>query len=121
VLTEYQQAQAQAMNEESPLSLVIQMAQSLGWMVYHQRPMRTQSGEWRTGVQGDKGFPDLVLTNGTKLLFIELKSETGDLRIDQERWIKQLRSSHYKKGVLVWRPSSWFGGEIESILSGKGE
>ena len=120
-LTEYQLLRRKEMSEEELLACIIKTAHLFGWLACHQRPMRTKDGEWRTGVQGDKGFPDIVLVNETKLLIIEAKSEIGKLALEQEEWIRRLRLAHYKNGVLVLRPSDWFSGKIESILSGEGE
>jgi hypothetical protein len=56
-------------------------------------------------MQGDKGFPDLVLAKQRRVIFAELKSATGKLSQDQEDWMTELESpvggSHE---TYVWRP-----------------
>ena len=114
-----EQLLASEMSEADLQDCVIAMAKSLGWRVHAERAAINQRGKWSTPIQGDEGYPDLTLTNETRLLFVELKSENGKLTPGQEEWIRLLRSSHVKSFVYVWRPSQWFSGEIERILRGK--
>jgi len=51
---------ARAMTEQQLLDAIVQAAKLHGWMVAHFRPALTAKG-WRTPMQGDPGFPDLVL------------------------------------------------------------
>lgn len=96
---------------------VIQLAQLCGWRVAHFRPAMNAKGEWRTPVAADgAGFPDLVLVRGHKLLFRELKTETGSLTVLQERWGEELRLAGADWGV--WRPSDW--PVIEQLLKRRG-
>jgi len=83
---------------------VVDLARLCGWFVHAERPARTNDG-WRTPIQGDAGFPDLVLTRGKRVLFVELKSATGRLSQAQRRWLIALRSSG--ADVHVWRPYDW--------------
>ena len=81
---------AKAMSEEDLLTCCINLAQLLGWRVAHFRPARTAKG-WRTAMQGDTGFPDLVLVEPRDrwmrpIMWVELKSEKGTLSPDQEAW-----------------------------------
>ena len=87
---------------------------------------------WRTPVSADgKGFPDMVMVKPPRLIFAELKSETGKLTKEQEDWIKLLilvaedniKFSH-EAGIpipicrtieiYIWRPSQF--DEIVRIL-----
>ena len=81
--------EAKAKTEAQFLREVIEMAQGFGWLVSHQRPAWTEKG-WRTAIQGDPGFPDLVLTRphpqAPRLLLIELKTERGKLTPAQQEW-----------------------------------
>ena len=52
------------------------------------------------------GFPDLVIV-GSRVLFVELKTETGRLRPEQEVWLDRLRKATGDSAVAVWRPSDW--------------
>lgn len=84
---------------------VIELAHLLGWRVAHFRPAWTNKG-WRTPVQGDgKGFPDLVMVKGERLIFAELKSETGRMTPEQDAWHDALRPT----GALmaVFYPRHW--------------
>lgn len=82
---------------------VIGLAKLLGWRVYHTRDSRGS----------DSGFPDLVLVRRGRLIFAELKTDTGKLRPVQEAWLTDLLET--KAEVYLWRPSCW--GEIERVLS----
>ena len=122
---------------------VIQLAQHCGYKVAHFRPAMvkcktcrgrgcrrcTNTGmSWRTAVEGDgKGFVDLVMVHRKKarLIFAELKSETGKVDDDQNDWIECLLAvsdrlrkygSHLEVIVHVWKPSDI--ANIEQILKG---
>jgi hypothetical protein len=90
---------------------VVQLAKTLGWRVAHFRPAQTKHG-WRTAMQGDKGFPDLVLAKDGRVIFAELKSDTGKLGKDQSEWLDELgRDMATEVEVYVWRPANldWIG------------
>lgn len=83
---------------------VIALAQYLGWRVAHFRPAMNARGEWRTAVAGDgAGFPDLVLVRD-RVLFVELKTDTGKLEPEQRAWRDALQKA---EGVTwhLWSPS----------------
>src|SRR5262249_59570231 len=62
---------------------VIALAKLHAWTVCHFRAARTRHS-WRTPVQGDgKGWPDLVLLKGQRVLWVELKTASGRLTPDQ--------------------------------------
>lgn len=79
------------------------LAPMLGWRVLHLRPARTKHG-WRTPVEGDlgKGWPDLVLVRRDRVIFAELKSDTGKLTEEQRDVLGALQSAGME--VYVWRP-----------------
>jgi hypothetical protein len=88
---------------------VVEVARMLHWRVAHFRPAMTRHG-WRTPVQGDKGFPDLVLVRGPgwgrtapRVIFAELKSETGRVTPEQHDWLVELEAAGAE--VYVWQPS----------------
>lgn len=90
---------------------VIDLAHLNGWLVAHFRPARTKDG-WRTPVAADgKGFPDLVLARSGRVLFAELKSDSGRLSVEQQRWLNELRgatpSQRGTHSVHVWRPKDF--------------
>lgn len=91
---------------------IIDLAHLYGWRVAHFRPAQNARGDHRTPVAGDgKGFPDLVLVRD-RVLFIELKTSTGQLTRDQLDWGGAL----LKAGATWarWRPEDW--PDIEAAL-----
>lgn len=92
------------MTEAQFLGAVIALAKHTGWVVAHFRPARTEKG-WRTPVSADgQGFPDLVLSKPPRLIFAELKSESGRLTQEQQIWLDKLRVN---QEVYVWKPRDW--------------
>jgi len=89
------------LTEKAFLGMVVQLARLHGWLVMHQRPARTRGG-WRTAVQGDPGFPDLVLLRDGVLIVAELKADDGLLTAAQKRWLEAFRAAGIGGGV--WRP-----------------
>ena len=84
---------------------VIEMAHAYGWLVHHTRPAGTATG-WRTPIQGDAGFPDLVLARGGQVIIAELKRERGELTAAQGRWLAYLGPIQWPGfQACVWRPS----------------
>ena len=102
------------MTERQLQDAVIDMAKIFNWLVMHQRPARTERG-WRTAIQGDPGFPDLVMVRGARLIFAELKSAKGRVDFHQATWLNRL---NLVPGVeqFCWRPEDWTSGTIEEIL-----
>ena len=86
---------------------VIDFAELHQWRVWHIADSRRQV---RPGVfVGDTrfaGFPDLTMVRGQRLIFAELKSETGRIRPAQRQTLDLLRAV---PGVQagIWRPSDW--------------
>ena len=90
---------------------VVDLARLLGWRVAHFRAARPGQG-WRTPVSADgEGFVDLVLARD-RVMFVELKSDTGTLRPAQREWLIALRAAGAE--VHVWKPSLW--PEVEATL-----
>lgn len=73
---------------------VIAEAKRCGWKHYHTRNSRKSVA----------GFPDLVLV-GRRVIFAELKAESGRLTADQLGWLEALRDAGAE--VYTWRPSDW--------------
>jgi hypothetical protein len=85
--------------------MVIDLARWAGFLHFHDNdPRRNRAG-----------FPDLVLIHTTtgRLIFIELKSEKGKLRPEQDVWLTHLGVHHE---VYVWRPQHWETGLIRRVL-----
>lgn len=85
---------------------VVDLARLLGWKVY-----RT----W-TSIHSPAGFPDLTMVRGDRLIFAELKSDTGKLSEKQADWIEALRETG-KAQVFLWRPEQLE--EIAEVLQGR--
>lgn len=97
-----------ALSERELQQRIIDLAQLCGWRVAHFRPARTDKG-WRTPMQGNKGFPDLVLARRGEVIIAELKSDKGKMSADQEEWATAIGAR-----FVLWRPRDW--NEIQSIL-----
>src|SRR5262245_41255878 len=91
--------------ETSLLLAILDYAYLRGWLVMHQRPGRLKGGTWRTAIQGDPGFPDLVLCRGTRLVVAELKSSKGTTSEPQRLWLNALQNTGAE--VFLWRPEDW--------------
>ena len=79
------------MTEKQFQSKVITLAKTLGWKMYHTYDSR----------RSEPGFPDLVLVKN-KVLFRELKTDTGKLRTEQKEWGDALTAAGCD--FKVWRP-----------------
>ena len=79
--------------EKQFMAAVVEMAQMLGWLVYHTHDSRSS----------EAGFPDIVCVRRDRVLFIELKTEKGRLSEAQERWLSALGLAG--ADVHCWRPS----------------
>lgn len=103
---DYRALQAKAMSERQLQDQVIALAERMGFIVYHTHDSR----------RSQKGFPDLVLVHPKqrRVLWRELKSETGTTTPEQKAWISTL--SLVGEDVDVWRPRDWMGGRIENEL-----
>lgn len=89
---------------------VIDLAQTVGWLVAHFHDSRRQVTRKGTGERfwvGDQdavGFPDLVLVRD-RVVYAELKREKGRLRPEQIAWQAALLAAGAEHHV--WRPSDW--------------
>lgn len=84
-----------AITEKAWQRQVIELAQLLGWKVYHT---------WNS-IHSAKGFPDLVLVR-ERVIFAELKSEKGRVSDEQRQWIDALHQAA-KVEVYCWKPSDF--------------
>ena len=93
-------------SEEILQDSIVALAKLLGYLHYHTHDSRRSPG----------GFPDLVLVHvktGT-VLWIECKSEDGELSDDQKKWGTALVAGHARYYIL--RPRDWADGTVEAIL-----
>lgn len=96
---------------------IIDLAHTLGWRVAHFRAARVKRGGrevYETPVAADgKGFPDLVLVRD-RVIFAELKSDTGGIRPDQLLWMEALQIARAE--WHLWLPPDWTSGRVEQVL-----
>ena len=80
------------MTEKQFQSKILKIAKQFGWIAYHTYDSRRSA----------PGFPDIVLVKD-RVLFRELKTDTGRISPAQNDWGKALLEANadYK----VWRPS----------------
>lgn len=90
---------------------IVHHARSCGWMVHAERPATRQSGAWSTPIQGDRGWPDLVLCHPERRLFgiVELKRKPNTVDPDQQRWLDALAACGIH--AAVW----WVPEELDAI------
>ena len=81
---------------------IIELAQKLGWYVHHDHDSRKL--DWRSY----PGFPDLMMVHPSRpeALWIEVKSQKGNLTPYQRQWLDMLDSAH-PGCAFVARPSDW--------------
>lgn len=84
---------------------IVEAAKLLGYLVHAERPAQRQSGRWSTAIQGDAGFPDLVMVHPIQgvLVFAELKRKPNDLTAAQQLWRAGLQIANVGCHV-VWVP-----------------
>ena len=94
------------MTEREFQRAVVELARLMGWRVHHTRPALTQRGRWLTPIQGDAGFPDLVLCRPPRLIVAELKRVGGQPTPAQRGWREALQAC---AGVecYLWTPNDW--------------
>jgi len=82
--------------------IIIGVAKRYGWLIHHDLPAQSSRGHWATHVQGDVGFPDLVLLHPVsgKLYIVELKSDKGKLTPGQKRWLMAFENAGIYNTVL---------------------
>ncbi len=84
---------------------VIELAELTGWLVYHTYDSR----------RSQAGFPDLVMIRAPRIIFAELKSADGKIRLEQQMWLDELRKCAGVETYL-WRPDD--SDQIEWTLKG---
>lgn len=87
--------QTAVITEEQWQSQVLQLARLLKYRCYHTHDSR----------RSEPGFPDLVMVRGKRVIFAELKRETGRLTPSQHAWLRSL--SEAGQEAYVWRPSDF--------------
>ena len=100
------------LSEKDFLQQVVALAEIRHWDWLHLRPGMTQHS-WRTPISGPlgKGWPDLMLVRGERILFAELKRDGAKPSPEQVEVLGILSGA---AEVAVWTPLSW--PEIERVL-----
>lgn len=84
------------------------LANLRGWDWLHIQRALNERGYWRTPITGSlgRGWPDLVLVRGSRLLFVELKARYGKPTGLQQEVLGVLGAIPCAE-VYVWRPTDW--------------
>jgi uncharacterized membrane protein (DUF2068 family) len=103
------------MTEQQFTNELLKWAKAYRWRAFH---VRNSGFGGNTQVQGDKGFPDLVLIRGARLLVAELKvakagTKAGDAKPEQLVWLEMFKQVGAE--TYTWHPQQW--SEILAILS----
>lgn len=94
-----------SITEATVQAQVERLATLHGWLWWHapdNRPITTTRGH-RYVQDVRAGFPDLILTRGTRGIALELKRQTGRVKPEQVTWLLALQAAGFE--VAVVRPS----------------
>mgnify|MGYP001585300537 FL=1 len=105
-VAEYRDLLPPAVSHKAWQRTVLATARQFGWKPYWT---------WYS-VHSPAGFPDLVLVRLDRLVFAELKTETGKITPAQQEWLDILEplAQEGRIEVYVWRPSQFE--EVATIL-----
>lgn len=103
---QYRAALAATMTEASLLERIRAACRTTGVLIYHTHNSR----------RSERGFPDLVIVLGDRVLYRELKAARGRLTPQQRTWLDRLTAAGADAGV--WRPMDWLDGTIPEALTG---
>lgn len=79
---------------------IIAAAALHGWLVHAERASQRKDGGWETAIQGNAGWPDIVLVREGTLLIRELKRLPNKPTPEQNRWLDALRACGVDADVL---------------------
>lgn len=94
--------------EQAFLHRIIDLAKLRRYRIVHFRPAMTARGAWVTRMDGDAGFPDLVLLRPPRLIFAEVKRSLKGRQTTPEQaiWLAQLGAVPGVESYL-WTPEGW--------------
>jgi hypothetical protein len=108
------------MPERTLQDRVVDRAKRRGWKVAHAGKGwvgNAETGEGQFITPMSPGWPDLTLAKpGNRLIFMELKKETGVVSEDQVVWLQLLNQTG--NVAVVIRPSDLRMGRVNAILTG---
>jgi hypothetical protein len=115
----------QRITETQLQTAILDCAATLGWLCMHPRPARTKDG-WRTAAEGNgaAGWPDLAMARNGHLILAELKSTTGRVSPEQQRWLDELTAvsvAANRVQTYLWSPAEWLNGTVETVLRVTGQ
>jgi hypothetical protein len=96
-----------AVTEAELRAAVVKLAHQHGWLVF-SLPM----AKLRRPVKNATGYPDLTLARNGEVLWLELKTERGQLSDDQLRWQRTLPDLRWH----VVRPMDYITGFLDTLL-----
>lgn len=96
---------AKAVTEAELQSWVLEFCTVLGLLAFHSGDSRRDSSA---------GLPDLVIVGSRGVIYRELKTMRGHLRVEQQRWISRLQRAG--ADAAVWKPTAWFDDRIAREL-----
>lgn len=92
---------------------VIKEAKAHGWLVAHVEKAQRRPGKWTTPTTA--GLPDLILVKPPRVVFLELKRQTGSTTsAEQIEWISALQNC-FEVEAFFARPSDAV--EVVALLS----
>lgn len=103
-MTPAQQKMADAMPESELQEAVIARMEVRGIRTWHDMDARRDR----------PGLPDLIAV-GKEVLWIELKSQRGRLRTEQEAFMTDLLNAG--QHVLLWRPENLYDGAVDRAIN----
>lgn len=86
-------------SERECQATIIEAAQRLGYLVHAERPARASKG-WSTPIEGDAGWPDLVIAGHGRLFVRELKRRPNQVTDMQWAWLDRLAAADIDANVL---------------------
>lgn len=84
-----------SLSEDAFQRRILEYCQYRGLKVWHDNDSR----------RNDRGWPDLVIAGPERVLFRELKTDTGAVRPEQKAWLEALQAGGLD--ACVWRPKDW--------------
>lgn len=91
--------------------MVATVASQNGWQVAHFMTAKLGDRHMTPTKYDAAGFPDLVLCR-ERIIYAELKTETGELTPEEEQWRTKLQAANQE--WYLWRPRYWQ--QIKEIL-----
>ena len=69
-----------------------------GWRWYHPEPKKRSRSRWTVNTAA--GIPDLICVKPPRVVWLEVKTESGRIRPEQVEWIEELRQSGQEVHII---------------------